>query len=152
MSYLGKWVFHSIGVMDENDNYVYLSAEEYLSSPMPYIDETDEEAVADELKERNLMIGTQLKICEDGKMYILMPIPAGATQEEIDAAVSSGAIKLMDGMLMDKPRCWEERDGDFWYNSEIEGEVCGETADPWLKASDENGFINMFTTRFTKAD
>ena len=49
MNYIGKWRFHSIGVINESGELIYLSAEEYLNSPMPYIDETDEEAVADEL-------------------------------------------------------------------------------------------------------
>ena len=51
MSYVGRWVFHSIGAVNENDEMVFMNAEEYLASPMPYIDETDEEAVADEMKE-----------------------------------------------------------------------------------------------------
>ncbi len=151
MNYVGKWVFHSIGTMDENDTLVYLSAEEYLKAPMPYVDETDEEAVADELKERNTMIGMQLKICDDGKMYTLIPIPAGVSQAEVDEAVSAGAIKLMDGMMFDVPKSWEDRNGEFWYDSGIEGEVFGEKTDSWVKGSDEEGFINIFTTRFTKA-
>ena len=150
MNYIGKWGFHSIGSMDENDTLVYLSAEECLKAPMPYVDETDEEAVADELKERNAMIGMQLKICEDGKMYTLVPLPAGVTKEEVDAAVSSGEISLMDGMIVDAPVSWEERDGEFWYDTGIEGEAFGEKADSWVKGSDENGFINVFTTRFVK--
>ena len=52
MSYVGKWVFHSIGTVNDSDEAVFLGAEEYLKAPMPYIDESDEEAVADELKER----------------------------------------------------------------------------------------------------
>ncbi len=151
MNYIGKWSFHSFGTLDENDTLVYLSAEEYLKAPMPYVDETDEEAVADELKARNAMIGMQLKICEDGKMYTLVPLPAGVTKEEIDAAVSSGEISLMDGMMVNAPVSWEERDGEFWYDTGIEGEAFGEKTDPWVKGSDENGFINMFTTRFTKS-
>lgn len=66
MRYIGKWVFHSIGVVNEKDELVYLGAEEYLNSPMLYIDELDEEAVADELKERRQMIGGQIAVCEDG--------------------------------------------------------------------------------------
>ena len=45
MSYVGKWVFHSIGMVNDSDEVVFLSAEEYLKAPMPYIDESDEEAV-----------------------------------------------------------------------------------------------------------
>ena len=49
MKYVGTWVFHSIAAMnDDESGFVYLSAEDYLKSPMPYVDETDEDAVADE--------------------------------------------------------------------------------------------------------
>ena len=50
MRYVGKWVFHSIGMVNDSDEVEFLSAEEYLKAPMPYVDESDEEAVADELK------------------------------------------------------------------------------------------------------
>jgi len=151
MSYVGKWVFHSIASTDENDNWVHLSAEEYLKAPMPYIDETDEDEVQNEIKERKSMIGSQLKVCEDGNMYMLMPLPEGVTQEEVDEAVSAGEIKLVDGMMTDSPSKWEERNGEFWYDTGIEGEVFGEKADSWVKASDDEGFISIFTTRYTKA-
>ena len=45
MSYVGKWVFHSIGMVNDSDEMVFLCAEEYLKAPMPYIDESDEEAI-----------------------------------------------------------------------------------------------------------
>ena len=45
MSYIGKWGFHSIGTLGE-EAMEFLTAEEYLNSPMEYIDETDEEEVA----------------------------------------------------------------------------------------------------------
>ena len=41
MIYIGKWRFHSIGVINEAGNLTYMNAEEYINSPMPYIDETD---------------------------------------------------------------------------------------------------------------
>ena len=114
MSYVGKWVFHSIGTVNDSDEVVFLSAEEYLKAPMPYIDESDEEAVADELKERRNMISGQIAVCEDGKLYMLMPLPEGVSKEEVDKAVKAGVIKLYDGMMTDDPKAWEERDGELW--------------------------------------
>ena len=74
MSYVGKWVFHSIGMVNDSDEVVFLSAEEYLKAPMPYIDESDEEAVADELKERRNMIGGQIAVKaweeRDGELWL----------------------------------------------------------------------------------
>ena len=147
MSYVGKWVFHSIGMVNDSDEVEFLSAEEYLKAPMPYIDESDEEAVADELKERRNMIGGQIAVCEDGKLYMLMPLPEGVSKEEVDKAVKAGVIKLYDGMMTDDPKAWEERDGELWLEV---GE--GMSEDGWAKLSDDDGNLLFMTTRYTKAD
>ena len=147
MSYVGKWVFHSIGMVNDSDEVEFLSAEEYLKAPMPYIDESDEEAVADELKERRNMIGGQIAVCEDGKLYMLMPLPEGVSKEEVDKAVKAGVIKLYDGMITDDPKAWEERDGELWLEV---GE--GMSEDGWAKLSDDDGKLLFMTTRYTKAD
>ena len=145
MRYVGKWVFHSIGIVADSDKMVYLSAEDNLKSPMPYIDETDEEAVADELRERKSMIGMQIEICEDGKLYMLMPLPEGATKEEVDAAVASGEISMRGGMMTNGSESWEERDGVLWYTTEL-------SEDGWTKGSDDDGFVFFMTVRFVKAE
>ena len=147
MSYVGKWVFHSIGMVNDSDEVVFLSAEEYLKAPMPYIDESDEEAVADELKERLNMIGGHIAVCEDGKLYMLMPLPEGVSKEEVDKAFKAGVIKLYDGMMTDDPKAWEERDGELWLEV---GE--GMSEDGWVKLSDDDGNLLFMTTRYTKAD
>ena len=147
MSYVGKWVFQSIGTVNDSDEVVFLGAEEYLKAPMPYIDESDEEAVADELKERRKMIGGQIAVCEDGKLYMLMPLPEGVSKEEVDKAVKAGVIKLYDGMMTDDPKAWEERDGELWLEV---GE--GMSEDGWVKLSDDDGNLLFMTTRYTKAD
>ena len=147
MSYVGKWVFHSIGMVNDSDEVVFLSAEEYLKAPMPYIDESDEEAVADELKERRNMIGGQIAVCEDGKLYMLMPLPEGVSKEEVDKAVKAGVIKLYDGMMTDDPKAWEERDGELWLEV---GE--GMSEDGWVKLSEDDGHLLFMTTRYTKAN
>lgn len=144
MRYVGKWVFHSIGAVTDSDEMVYLSTEDFLKSPMPYIDETDEEAVANELRERKTMIGMQIEICEDGKLYMLMPLPEDATKEEIDAAVASGEISMRGGMMVNGSESWEERDGMLWYTTEL-------SEDGWTKGSDGD-FVFFMTIRFVKAE
>lgn len=152
MTYIGKWKFHSVMTFDDNDMPVYLTPEEYLNSPMPYVDETDEEAVADEMRERRRMIDTMIKICEDGKLYMLSPLPEGVSQEEVDKAVSAGVIKLVDGAMADDPKCWELRDGEFWFDTGIEGEVYDEEVSSWINPIDENGLFNFMNFRFIRED
>ena len=147
MSYVGRWVFHSIGMMNESDEMVYLSAEEYLKAPMPYVDESDAEAVADEKKERQKMIGGQIAVSEDGKLYMLMPLPDGVSKKEVDQAVSAGVIKLYDGMMTDDPKAWEERNGELWLEV---GE--GMSEDGWVNLSEDEGYLTFMTIRYVKAE
>lgn len=143
MSYVGKWKFHSLGTVDdETCERVWLNAEEYLSSPMPYVDEEDEEAVADEMKERKRTVGTLLDVCEDGKLYVLLPLPDGVTQKEVDAAVAAGAITVRDGMMTDEPCVWEIRDGELWVNLG--------RSDEFIQFSGDGEFLTMATTRFER--
>jgi len=144
MLYVGKWVCHSIGTVTDSDKMVYLSAEEFLKFPMPYVDETDEDAVSEEIRARKTMIGMQIEICEDGKMYMLMPPPEGVTQAEVDAAVAEGQISLRGGMVISGDASWEERDGVLWYTTEL-------SDDGWTRGSDDDGFVFFMTIRFAKA-
>ena len=152
MNYTGKWKLHSVMTFDDDNMPVYLSPEEYLDSPMPYVDESDEEAVADEIKERRNIISMSIKICDDGKLYMLSPLPEGVSQEDVDKAVKAGVIKLVDGQIADEPKSWEMRDGELWFDTGIEGEVYGEKADSWVNPIDENGFFNFMNFRFIKED
>ncbi|MBQ9985494.1 MAG: hypothetical protein IJP38_04240 [Oscillospiraceae bacterium] len=152
MKYTGKWIFHSVGAMSENGELTYMTAEEYLNSPMMYIDETDEEAVADEMKERKQMTGSCIEVCEDGNLYMLMPLPEGVTQAEVDEAVAAGHIEVRNGMLCGNSMPWEERDGKLWIDTGIEGEVFGEKADTWACAIDEEGFFAFMNMRYIKED
>jgi hypothetical protein len=104
------------------------------------------------LKERKKTIGTFIKICDNGKLYMLMPLPEDVSQDEIDKAVAAGVIKLVDGAMADEPMNWELRDGKFWLDTGIAGEICGEESDSWINPIDENGFFNFMNFRFIKED
>ena len=78
---------------------------------------------------------------------MLLPIPEGVSQEDVDEAVAAGEIQLYDGMLTDGPRAWEERDGALWLEV---GEDMSE--DGWAKISDEDGYLCMMTVRYAKSE
>jgi len=145
MSFVGRWVFHSIGTINDDCEMVYMSAEEYLGSPMPYIDEDDEEAVADELKERKQTISSQIDVCDDGKLYMLLPLPEGVSKEEVDAAVAAGEISLHKGMMTDKPYNWEDRNGELWIEVGMDM-----SEDGWARIADNYDLISFMTTRYVK--
>lgn len=71
--------------------------------------------------------------------------------KEVDEAVSAGVITLLDGMIAGRPMTCEERNGELWYDSGIQGEIFGEKAESWVKAIDENGYFTFASTRFIKS-
>jgi len=144
MNYVGKWKFHSIGTFTD-DGMAYMNSEEFLASSMPYIDTSDEEAVASEMKERRAVIGAVIEITDDGKLYMLLPIPEDAPEDELKATVDSGELMLRDGMLTEQPIPYEIRDGELWVNMGM-----GED-DGFTKASDGE-FVMIVSTRYTKAE
>lgn len=99
MNYIGKWRFHSIGVINESGELIYLSAEEYLNSPMPYIDETDEDAVADEMRERKQITSSLIEICDNGKLLMLIPISKEEYESYLAELESGGEKELRPGMI-----------------------------------------------------
>jgi len=145
MKYIGKWKFHSIAAWDDDGNKIYLNAQEYLNSPMPYVDESDEEAVADEINERKRMIDMAVKIQKDGSLYMLMPVPESASEEELNAFLEESGMMLVDGMLCEKALKWEMRDDGLWFEAGY-----ADNEDGMVKAIDEDGYFVFFTTRFEK--
>ncbi|MBQ7612922.1 MAG: hypothetical protein IJU92_07625 [Spirochaetaceae bacterium] len=85
----------------------------------------------------------KVKLCEDGKAYILMPLPEGISQEEVNAAVTTGQIKVLDGMMTDEPQSWEVRDGELWWDGQPPEHA-------WQKVLDTEGFLLYATFRFAK--
>ena len=94
-------------------------------------------------KERKQTVGMKVKLCEDGKAYILMPLPEGISQEEVDVAVTAGQIKVLDGMMTDEPQSWEVRDGELWWDGQPPEHT-------WQKTLDTEGFLLYATFRFAK--
>ena len=150
MTYTGKWKLHSVMRYDDDNMPVYLTPEEYLNSPMPYIDETDEDAVADEMRERKQITSSLIEICDNGKLLMLIPIPKEEYESYLAELESDGEKELRPGMICMRCSAWEERNGELWFDSGIEGEAFGEDTDTWAKAMDENGLFTFMTMRYEK--
>lgn len=114
MNIVGKWKVVQVKGRDEADNIVWLNEEEYKAfltrSGYP------EERMA----ERMSTFGQKIIFTEDNLVEILIQIPEGISQEEIDAAVASGDAKIVDGMMAmcssdpDDAMKWKEEDGKFF--------------------------------------
>ncbi len=114
MNIVGTWVVDQVKGRDEADNIVMLNAEEYKKFLVKC--ECSEETIA----ERMMAFGRKVRFTEDNFVEMLMPIPEGTTKEEIDDAVASGDVKIVDGMMAmcspdpDDAMKWKEEDGQFF--------------------------------------
>lgn len=128
MSIIGKWKVKEM-ICTSDDSLEMKPIEELLAD--------DEDG---DIRSAAAMI---IEFTEDGKALTLMPIPAEATQEEIDEAVNSGELVIRDGFIVEESE-WREEDGHFLYNTKIEGEAFGEEVSPWAELKlDENGEIDF---------
>lgn len=95
-------------------------------------------------KDMFLMGRMQVVFAEDGTITLLTPIPDGASQEEVDAAVKSGEITLKDGMLFMGENHWKVEDGKNMADTGLEGEVLGEKVGPWEELKEVgDGMLQM---------
>ena len=74
------------------------------------------------------MVRTFFEFTPDGRLDTLMPVP----EEMVEQAKNEG-MEICEGFAVIKSAAWKEQDGKFFYNSEIEGEVFGETVDPFME-------------------
>jgi len=104
-----------------------------------------EEEYKSGLSEALSMFGAVVEFCEDHKTRMYTPIPAGVSQQEIDEALASGEVKLVDGMIFDGcEKEWKAVKGDYWYNTGEHREVFGEIKSPWDKITpDSEGHIDF---------
>ena len=74
------------------------------------------------------MARTLTEFTADGRIDTLMPVP-----EEMLEQVQSEGMEMRDGFAVIKSTAWKEQDGKFFFDSGIEGEILGETVDPFME-------------------
>ena len=90
---------------------------------------------------------------EDGTITMLTPLPEGVSQEEVDAAVKAGQVKLRDGMMFMGDGHWKVEDGKNMSDTGLEGELMGEKVGPWEEIKEvEGGMIQMMFYRLARVE
>ena len=94
----------------------------------------------DNADEITMMLMSRTEFTEDGFMNTLMRVP----EDKIDLAKSQGAEIDEDGYAAIESTTWKEKDGKVYYDTKVEGEVLGETVDPFAEIPvDENGCLTI---------
>lgn len=80
-------------------------------------------------EEMAAMMQWRTEFADDGALNTLMFVP-----EEMKAEAAKHGVDVRDdGYAVIDSTEWEERDGKFFYNTKIEGEVFGEKVDPFIE-------------------
>ena len=85
--------------------------------------------VGDHADEIIMLLMSITQFTEDGLMKTLMRVPED---------------KIEDGFAAIEQTTWKEKDGKFYYDTKVKGEVLGETVDPFAEIPvDENGCLTI---------
>ena len=87
-----------------------------------------------------MMLTNRIEFTEDGLMNTLMRVP----EDKLELAKSQGAVIDEDGFAPIEQTTWKEENGKFFYDTKVEGEVLGETVDPFAEIPvNENGCLTI---------
>ena len=85
--------------------------------------------VGDHADEIIMLLMSITQFTEDGLMKTLMRVPEDKNE---------------DGFAAIEQTTWKEKDGKFYYDTKVKGEVLGETVDPFAEIPvDENGCLTI---------
>jgi len=99
-----------------------------------------------ELDDTMTIFNAMIEFTDDHKVLEYSMIPPDVSKEEIDEAVASGEVKVVDGMICsdEEAKEWKYVKGDYYYNSGEKCVIMGEVQSPWKKLTpDSNGRIEF---------
>lgn len=136
---VGKWkITHMLYFNDKSDHMEWMTVEDILAG-----DDVDRDMI--------MVLSSIVEFDEDGIWRMLAPLPEGVSQEEVDAAVAAGEIRLKDGLMFFDEKKWKVEDGVNYTNTMPEGELLGEKMGPWEKVTEfEDGTIGFSFYRLAR--
>lgn len=114
MNIIGKWKVKEL-LFPTRDGMV-----SYTPDNLP------EGANADEII---MMLMSRTEFTEDGSMNTLMRVP----EDKLELAKAQGAVIDEDGFAAVELTTWKEKDGKFFYDTKVKGEVLGQEVDPFAE-------------------
>lgn len=102
-------------------------------------------------KDMRFLAQTVMQFDSDGTIFMMTPLPEGVSQEEVEAAVKEGQIRLKDGLMLMEEKHWKVENDKVYTDTEPEGEVMGEKVGPWGELKDlGDGLYEMMTFRIER--
>lgn len=122
MNIIGKWKVKKIGILQPD-----FSMKMYTPQELEEIEDAEEY-----LK----MAGSIIEFLPDGTMNTLLPVP----EELVNQCLEEG-MEIVDGLAIISSTIWKEENGEYFYDTKIEGEIFGEKVSPFEKLKVEDDCI-----------
>ncbi|MCI5578827.1 MAG: hypothetical protein MR364_04905 [Oscillospiraceae bacterium] len=135
MNPVGKWKVKEVISFNENFEMVWKTIDELAASAS----EDDDNSVS--VYQNSITVFN-----DNGTVETIMPIPEGATAEELED------VEIRDGMAVIDTKQWKNEDGKNLYNSEIQGEVLGEEVSPWIEIKEVGDMIELESIRLARIE
>ena len=135
MNPVGKWKVKEVISFNENFEMVWKTIDELAASAS----EDDDNSVS--VYQNSITV-----FYDNGSVETIMPIPEGATAEELED------VEIRDGMAVIDTKQWKNEDGKNLYNSEIQGEVLGEEVSPWIEIKEVGDMIELESIRLARIE
>lgn len=135
MNPVGKWKVKEVISFNENFEMVWKTIDELAASAS----EDDDNSVS--VYQNSITVFN-----DNGTVETIMPIPEGATAEELED------VEIRDGTAVIDTKQWKNEDGKNLYNSEIQGEVLGEEVSPWIEIKEVGDMIELESIRLARIE
>lgn len=135
MNPVGKWKVKEVISFNENFEMVWKTIDDLAASAS----EDDDNSVS--VYQNSITVFN-----DNGTVETIMPIPEGATAEELED------VEIRDGMAVIDTKQWKNEDGKNLYNSEIQGEVLGEEVSPWIEIKEVGDMIELESIRLARIE
>ena len=131
MDVLGFWKVKQALMFNENDDETWRDAEAVLS------DDPDEDV--------KQMLAARFLFDEDGFLKVIVPLPEGVSQEEVDRAVAAGKLHLYgeDSMIIEK-HPWKSEGGKALVGTSFGGET------EWDELKEVDGMVGFLMYRLVR--
>lgn len=139
MEIKGLWKLKEVMTFNEKFERLWRNVEDVIN------DETTEES-------DKRMLSTMVEFTDDGQLLMMMPVPEGTPQEQIDQALASGELELNEnGMMIYEKHPYKTEDGKISYDTGAKVEVLGERVSSWDEIKINGDMIQLMMYRFVKA-
>lgn len=115
MDIIGKWKVKELGLMQPED----MSIKMFTLTELESLEDNE-----DYIK----FASSIYNFSNDGKLDIFLEIP----EESLETAEEEG-LEVKDGVAIIESTEWKEENGEYFYDTHIEGEFLGEEVSPYNK-------------------